>query len=329
LGAVTGASLFVCRWLVVLTVSRAVRQNFIRVFIVPVIVLVLAAGCSPSRFVANRMGNALAGSGTTFASDNDPELIRDAAPFSLKLMESVLAQTPDHQGLLLALSSGFTQYAYAFVQQEAEAVEDADLARARAMRVRARNLYLRARDYGLRGLEGRYRGFGVASRMDPMTAVARVGARDVPLLYWTAASWGAAISLSKDNPDLVADIRIVEAMMDRALVLDEDFNDGAIHGFMITYEMARPGISKEEAYARSRKHFDRVIELTGGLLASPYVSYAEQVCVARQDGAEFEAMLNKALAVDVDARPEWRLENVIMARRAKWLLEKKEDLILE
>lgn len=135
--------------------------------------------------------------------------------------------------------------------------------------------------------------------------------------------------MSKDNPELVADIRIVEAMMDRALALDEDFNDGAIHGFMITYELARPGISKDEAHARSRKHFDRAVELTGGQLASPYVSYAEQVCVAQQNGAEFEALLKKALAVNVDARPEWRLQNTIMLRRAKWLLDRKDDLILE
>jgi len=44
-----------------------------------------------------------------FASDDDPELVREAVPFSLKLIESLLEQSPQHRGLLYAASSGFTQ----------------------------------------------------------------------------------------------------------------------------------------------------------------------------------------------------------------------------
>jgi TRAP transporter T-component len=39
-------------------------------------------------------------------------------------------------------------------------------------------------------------------------------------------------------------------------------------------------------------------------------------------------MLQKALAIDVDAHPELRLSNTIMQRRAKWLLARKDDFIL-
>ena len=51
----------------------------------------------------------------------------------------------------------------------------------------------------------------------------------------------AAISLSKDNPALIAEMPCVEAMMDRALALDEAFDYGAIHVYFITYEMGRLG----------------------------------------------------------------------------------------
>src|SRR6185436_15624043 len=105
------------------------------------------SGCSIKRIAVNKVGNALANGGTTFSSDDDPELIKAAVPFSLKLMESLLAQSPRHKGLLFATSSGFTQYAYAFVQQEADESEDKDLAAATEMRTRARKLYLRARSY--------------------------------------------------------------------------------------------------------------------------------------------------------------------------------------
>lgn len=124
----------------------------------------------------------------------------------------------------------------------------------------------------------------------------------------------------------MADLPLVEALADRALVLNEKFNNGAIHGFLIAFETARPGLTKAEGLTRARKHFDRVVELTGGQSASPFVSLAEQVSVATQDRKEFQRLLERALAVNVDARPEWRLENVIMQRRAQWLLSKADDL---
>ena len=114
-----------------------------------------------------------------------------AAPFSLKLIESLLAENPRHQGLLLAAARGFTQYAYVFVQQEAEEAEERDVARAAVLEERARRLYRRARDYGLRGLAG---GGGLA----------RHTTADVPLLYWTAASWAALIALQKGDPESLA-----------------------------------------------------------------------------------------------------------------------------
>lgn len=288
----------------------------------------LATGCSIKRFAVNKIGDSLAGSSTTFASDDDPDLIGAAVPFSLKLMESLLAASPRHRGLLLATASGFTQYAYAFVEQEADQVEDEDFGKAQAERARAKRLYLRARDYGIRGLEVKHRGFGAALRADPRAAVRQAKREDVALLYWTAAAWGAAVSLSKDDPHLVADQPLFEALIDRALELDETFDNGAIHGFLISYEPARQG-GTGDPNERAREHFDRAVELTDGQSASPYVSYAEAVSVMTQNRAEFDSLLQHALAIDPDHRPEWRLANLIMQRRARWLLSREDDLFLD
>jgi predicted anti-sigma-YlaC factor YlaD len=284
-----------------------------------IFVVMLATGCA--RFVANRVGDAMAGSGGVFASDNDPELIRDAAPFALKMEESLLEKSPRHRGLLLATTSGFTQYGYAFVQLEADELETRDVAGAQALRERARKLYLRARDYGLRGLRVNEAGFD--------KAVKRAGKGDVPLLFWTAASWGAAISISKNNPDLVADVPKVGALVDRALALDERFERGAIHTFLISYEMARPGLSPAERERRAKQHFERAVELSAGKLAGPFVAYAEAVCVQKQQRAEFEKLLKQALDIDVDQAPESRLANLVTQRRARWLLSRVDELFAE
>lgn len=286
---------------------------------------VLATGCSIKRMAVNKLGHALASGGTTLASDDDPELVKAAVPFSLKLMESLLAESPRHKGLLFATSIGFTQYAYAFVQQDGDELEAQDLAAATALRARAKRLYLRARNYGLRGLEVAHPGFQVKLHANPKQAVRLTKAADLPLLYWAAASWGLAIT--PDDPELIAEQPIVEAMIDRALELDESWDRGAIHGFLITYEMRRQG-GKGDPAERSRKHFQRALELSGGQQAAPYVSLAEAVTIQKQDVNEFESLIHQALAINPDANPECRLVNLVMQRRARWLLSRKEDLFL-
>ena len=299
--------------------------NKCQVFRKPVIYLLfflfplLLSGCAVRQYAFNHISDAVAGGGDSFASDNDPDLVRDASPFSLKMMESLLAENPRHRGLLLAATKGFTQYAYAYVQQDADEKEETDVATAYAERDRAKRLYLRARDYGLRGLSLQQPDFFVQLRADPQAAVHKVKPDDVALLYWTGAAWAAAIAAGKDDPFLVADLPAVEALIMRAYEIDETFDNGSLHVFLISYEMSRSAVSKD-AVQKAQEHFRRAVELSAGLQAAPYVSLAEAVMVQEQRREEFTRLLNQALAVDIDKRPDWRLANLIMQRRAHWLL---------
>jgi predicted anti-sigma-YlaC factor YlaD len=300
---------------------------FCRLLVPAFLVSSLVSGCSIRKIAVKKIGDALAQSGTTFASDNDPDLVKEALPFSLKLIESLLAESPRHRGLLFAASSGFTQYGYAFIKEEADETEPENLARATEMRARARRLFLRARDYGLRGLEISHPGISGALNKDPQAAVKSTKPSDVQLLYWTAASWGLAITLSKNQPDLIVDLPVVEALIDRALELDETYDQGAIHSFLISYEPVRQG-APGDPLERARKHYERAMALSGGFQAGPLVSLAESVSIAKQDRREFQSLLERALAVDVNTKPEYRLSNLVMQRRARWLLSRIDDLFL-
>jgi len=288
-------------------------------------VLLIAAtgGCSFKSVVVNSVGNAIANSGTTYSADPDIELVGDASPFGLKLMESLLAESPRHQPLLLAAARGFTQYAFAYVHVPADELEQHDVNAAYAQRARARRLYVRARDYGLRGLEVSHPGITSALRTDPRKAVEETGNEDVALLYWTAAAWGAAIGLGKDEPALLADIPVVELMARRVLALDESFEAGAVHGMLMSLVMAKPGTeaARQEAI---ETHFRRAVALSHGLTAAPYVAYAESVAIPRNDKPAFESMLQRALHIDKAAAPQWRLANEVFQRRARWLLAHQE-----
>src|SRR5439155_7872253 len=154
-------------------------------------------GCSVKRIAANSVANALTSGQDVFATDNDPELVRDALPFGLKTLESLLGIVPRNHNLLLAACRGFTQYGYAFVQEDADYLEAQDYERAKELRRRALNLYLRARDYGVRGLELTHPGIGHALSVSPEAAAARLVKKDADLIYWVAAAWGSAVGVGK------------------------------------------------------------------------------------------------------------------------------------
>jgi predicted anti-sigma-YlaC factor YlaD len=290
------------------------------------LLLVGLTGCSLKKMAVNSVAGMLSESGTTFSSDGDPELVRDAVPFAIKLYESLLESVPDNQGLLRATCSVFTQYAYAFVEADAEIIEPEDFAASMAMKERALKLYLRGRAYCIRAMELRHQGVEQALKLNPDDALEWVRPKDVELLYWTGASWGAAIAIGQGKPALVADVPAVKALMNRALALDETFQQGAIHAALISLE-ALPetmGGSPE----RARAHFERAVQLSGGHDPGPFVTLAASVSVAEQNRAEFETLLQQALAIDPEDNPEMRLPVIIAQNRARHLLERIDELFL-
>jgi predicted anti-sigma-YlaC factor YlaD len=292
--------------------------------------LTFTSGCSLKRFMINKVGDAMVSGNSVFETDEDIELVGDALPFGLKLMESLLAQSPDHYGLLLTSCKGFVLYSYAYVDYEAEITEEKDLDQSRAMKIRARKLYLRAARKGFHALENLYPGFQEQLFREPKKAVRRIGIkkkeRDLPLLYWSAAALGLAISVSRDDAALLARLPEVEAMIDRGLELDETWENGSFHQFKIQLAGAKVGGIDEELI---RKHYQRALELTKGQIAGLFVSYAEAISIPNQDGKEFRALMARALSVDPDENTKNRLVNLIAQRKAKWLLDHVDDLILE
>jgi predicted anti-sigma-YlaC factor YlaD len=283
-----------------------------------------ASGCSLRKMAARSMADTLSESGTTFSRDEDPELVRDAIPFALKTYESLLETLPEHEGLLLATCSGFTQYAFAFVQTEADLLADTNYEESTRLNGRALKLYLRGRDYCFRGLEIRQQGIAGRLLTDPDRSLGWAKRDDVPLLYWTGASWGAAISLGLDQPGLVADLPAVRALLGRALALHEDYARGAIHALMISLEALPETMGGSEA--RARRHFVRAVDLSEREDPGPYVTLATSVAQPAQNREEFLSLLDEALAIDPDAHPDGRLATLIAQRRAAHLRSRVDDL---
>ncbi len=307
-----------------------VDRPFLPVIAVTVAVLTLAcgsSGCSVRKMAVNALADSLSSTtGGAIGQDEDLEFVGDAVPFALKLMEILAEQAPEHVGVRQALASGFTQYAVVFIQFPADQAKYDDYEAYRTGNERARKMFLRANRYAMDGMERVHPGFAEGIRDDSATTLNGTTIEDVPLLYWLGASWLAAISNAREDPELIGELPLAAACLHRALELDEDWDRGAIHDVLISLE---PSLPMPGGVQRAEEHFARAVELSGGVKASPYVSLATSICIKAQDRQRFESLLGQALDVDLEASPNDRMANTYAQRKALFLLDHVDDLFLE
>ena len=277
----------------------------------------LLSGCAVRPFMVDQTAQAL--SGQSMSGEDDLQLAREASAFYLKFSESVLKETPGHLKLAESVSAGFTQYAYAFVAFDAEKIDAQSPKVAAQMRERAGRMYARAHRHAMMALELSQPGFAVALRQSDPKNQPRLTQSQLPLAYWASASLGGLISMSKDDPDVVADLPLSMRLAELAWQVDPTYGQGALASLMGTLEGAKVGGSRQKAQA----YYDQAIHLGKGLEAGPFVAKAEGVALPAEDRKQFEQLLNQAIGISQQHRS---LQNEVMRERAQWLLSSVDDL---
>jgi hypothetical protein len=276
--------------------------------------LLCTAACSPKQVALNRMASALASAGTVYESDNDPEFVRLAAPSTLKTVEMLLKDAPSNPQLLLTACRGFTQYSYGFLHIEGE-IRAPDATASAELKTRAGRMYRRARGYCVRGLALRHPELTLdALTNDPNAALKNTTIADVPWLYWTAASWGAELSLAANQLARLPELAAVRALLHRGRTLDDGWDNGAIHEALIAFDGLPPMLGGSPSAARA--DFDRAIALSGGKSVFAYVALAATIT----DPVEKKKLLEAAVAIDTASLTSRRLTNLIAQRYARALL---------
>jgi predicted anti-sigma-YlaC factor YlaD len=299
--------------------------------LVAVLALLVLDFCSIKKMAMNQVANALTapGGGTVFTGDNDPELVGDALPFTIKMYESMMVSIPWHEGLKLRTGSLYIMYANAFLQGPAEMLPDVEFEKQEFLLNRAKNLYLRGRDIILKVLDKKYPGF--LKKMNEKKydqALTPMKKEDAQFLYWGAAGWLGAYAIEPLDMKIGLTVPGAGAMMDKVLQLDKDFEKGAIHDFYVSYYGSMPEHMGGDA-KKAREHYKKALEAAGGNSTSPHLSLATTVSVNEQNFKEFKELLNKVLAVDPDADPDNRLIHILNQRKARWLLEHAENFFVE
>ena len=277
---------------------------------------IFLTGCSVQNQLLRNAGDLL--SKEMSSSEEDLELLMHASAYHLKVSETLLQEIPDHVKLSESVTRGFTQYAFVFLMDEADRKESESIQIASQLRVRAAKMLMRAKSHGLNTLRLKYQSLDVSLQNPSISQTAPISPNDVGLAYWTMTSWAGAISLSKDSPDIVADLPQVLKLAQMAWQANPKFDHGALASMMGTLELARPGGKT----ANAEKYFDLGIEWRKDQIA-PLVSKAENWAVATQDQDTFKKLLNQAIE---NAKDKTDLTNTVMVRRARWLLTETDNL---
>lgn len=243
--------------------------------------------------------------------ESDPEFAAEAFPAQLKTIEVLLENDPGNVRLLSLSAQGYAGYSLLFV-------EDSDP-------IRARELYLRARDYGLRALERTgFSGLRAKPPADIEAALKKADRGDAGPLFWTALAWAGWINLAKDDPQAIADLPRSVALMARVAELEPKFFYGGPDLFFGVYH-GRPKVFGGDL-AKSKSHFDQAAAASDGRFLLTFVKEARIYAVAAQDRDLFNRLLERVIDAPADLLPEARLANEVARVQAKNLLEQADEL---
>ncbi len=143
-------------------------------------------------------------------------------------------------------------------------------------------------------------------------------------MFWTGTCWGSWIRLNLGSIAALAELPRVEALMKRALVLDEQFYYGGPHLFMGIWFASRPKIAGGDL-AKSQHHFKKALELSQGKFLITQIYYADQYARKTFDKDLFVSTLEKVLDTPADQIPQLTLLNTVAHKKAKEMLEQVDD----
>lgn len=279
--------------------------------------------------VSNALSGTTGGSSSVFTGDDDPEFIKSALPFALKVYESLIEANPDHQGLYKTTAIGYSSYSYAFLHFPSDTLSDDQLDEKKHLKKRAKKLYLRARNYAIQGLSLKHPDFmkNLARKSDSLLPL--IEKDEIDLIYWAGMSWLGAFTVDKFDMKLALSFPNAKKLLFRVKELDPDYGNGAIDNFLITYYGGTPA-SMGGDLDSARYYYHRSVQKNATIpTADPHIAYARTVCVAEKNREEFRSVLKMASKIKPHADSANILVRTIKQDEAKWLLRHEDDFFLD
>jgi hypothetical protein len=260
---------------------------------------------------ANLIGSIAADTlSASILNQDDPELVASGVPAYLLLVDGLISQNPENANLLAAGAQLFALYGSRFEPDPERIVR----------------LTTKARIYGERALclthEPACRWQGLAYD-DFVSQLAEIKAKNIDYLYSYAISWLSYLDATSEDWSAVGELPWVEAALERALALDETYERGGLHAYLGILNALRPPALGGRPEV-SQAHFERAIELSGGLDLSVKVEYARRYARMMFEQDLHDRLLAEVLAAPTEA-PGLTLFNILAKQEAERLLASSKE----
>ena len=242
---------------------------------------------------------------TAILNQDDPELVREALPAYLLLLDSLNAPDSDSVGTLSAAAQLYAAYGAALV-------DDPE---------RAKILTSRARDYGVRALcaaEKQACGLEGLDFDTYLQAIQSVNQKDVEALYSYSLSSLAWIRSNSGDYKALADLPKIEAALRHVMELDPGDLAASTAMYLGILNTLRPAALGGDPEA-GREWFLLGIDLSDGKDLSIKVEYARGYARLLYERELHDRLLNEVLTTEVE-QPDLTLFNLLAREQAALLL---------
>ncbi|WP_319409806.1 TRAP transporter TatT component family protein [uncultured Desulfosarcina sp.] len=296
-------------------------MTFKRTFLTAVIAAIMVA-CSPRTLIVRQMTDMVDVGITAFERDSDLDLVERAIPAHIKLLEAMLANSPDDRRLITLLSRLYGSYGFGFVETRLETAlfvppsqgaAEPDIA---SLKGQLNRTYEKGMEYALDALDKRVPGvrpaFAKVATIAPY--LEQMDKDDAAPLFWYGFNLGAWVNRNLDSIRAVSRAHVARKVMERVIELDPAYNHGGAHLFLLAYFGSRPpmmGGSQENAL----DHYHRLKQIAGNDYLLGDLFYG-RFCLQQQQDREGFVDLMQRIIDHPAADNDMALYNAIAERRA-------------
>jgi hypothetical protein len=243
-------------------------------------------------------------------NQDDPELVREALPAYLLLIDSFVRANPENSATLAAGSQLYAAYGAAFVDDPA----------------RARTLTAKARSYGNRALCAAEKDACDLEQLEfsrYAETIQTLGQSDVDALYSYSVANLAWIRTHSNDFAALAELPKVELALEHLMTLDAGEHAASASMYLGILKTLRPAALGGDPEG-GRMWFERGISLSGGRDLAIKVEYARSYARQLYDRELHDRLLNEVLSSDV-IQPDLLLSNLLALEQAQELLNSADE----
>ncbi len=256
---------------------------------------------------ANNLGNAI-------LSQTDPEVAAASIPTFMVMMDSLVLDAPKNPTILSASANLNGAYASLFASSNAQAKQLTEKSLQQARTAICTEIA------------------AICSRsnlnLEQFQAIlASVDAANIDLLYALGTAWAGWIQSHSDDWDALAQVPKVEAVMNRVVELDEQFEWGRGHLYLaVINSQLPPALGGKPAIGRM--HFEKAIEISEGQDLIAKVEFARQYARLMFDQELHDQLLNEVITAKTTVIT-LNLSNAVAKQQAKQLLNTSKEYFEE